>query len=50
MKHMDIFILNGDFNDRYINNATWIAFSIQDILSTLSNSDLIIIAIFLLSG
>ena len=29
---MDMVIIKGSFNDRYVNNATCIAFIIQDIL------------------
>ena len=30
--NMDVVILKRSFNDKYGNNATWIAFSIQDIV------------------
>ena len=34
MEYMYMVIVKGDFNDRYGNNATYIAFNIQDTFIT----------------
>ena len=52
MQYMDIFIVKGDFNDRYENNYTWIYFNIQGtvINAIIEESYWSILANFYLSG
>ena len=47
---MDIVIFDGSFNDRYRNNSTYIAFTIQDNLIHIEENDWNVRAACLLSG
>ena len=50
MQCMDIVIFKGSFKDRYINNDTFIAFSIQDTIINIDESYWIIHATHPLNG